>query len=285
MAKKGKDPVVATLSGALAGMVETTVVWPMEYTKTHLQLDKSRRYKGMVDCARQTVRAHGPLGLYRGLAPVVVGSFPKAGIRFGAFNYIQTQLRLPDGTVTPARNFASGLVAGACEAVIAVAPIETVKTKLIDGNKPFMTGLREIIHKEGFRGVYRGVLATIGKQSSNQGLRFMAFGMYTNYMTRDSPGRTLASYEALVGGMMAGCFSTLCNNPFDMMKTRMQGLRAGEYNGFVDCFLKVVREEGVLALWSGTLPRLARVVPGQGVIFMSYTKISEMVAAGLGRQV
>lgn len=283
MSKKSKDPVVATLSGALAGVVETCVVWPMEFTKTQLQLDKANRYKGMVDCARQTVAESGPGGLYRGLLPVVIGSIPKAGIRFGGFNYMDGILRREDGSTTPLRTLAAGTVAGAAEAVIAVTPIETLKTKLIHSNKGFATGTMHILKTEGIGGIYKGALATVGKQSSNQGLRFMAFGQYKAFMTRDDPKRNLSAFEALCGGMLSGCFSTVCNNPFDMVKSRMQGLHASEYNGFVDCFRQVIQKEGFMALWKGTLPRLSRVVPGQGVIFMSYETISKFVANALGR--
>jgi len=41
--------------------------------------------------------------------------------------------------------------------------------------------------------------------------------------TRDTNNqRSLSSYEALIGGMSAGCFSTILNNPVDFLKTRMQ---------------------------------------------------------------
>ena len=284
-AKKGKvknaskDPVVATCAGALAGMVETVFVWPMEFTKTAMQLRKDK--VGMLQVARETVRANGPGGLYRGMAPVLLGSVPKAGIRFGGFNFFQSKLRLEDGKSTPARNLAAGMAAGALEAVVAVAPLETVKTLLIDGNKSFLTGLREILRKDGIRGVYKGVLATTGKQSSNQGLRFMFFGVYTTFLTNDE--RALSSFESLLGGMAAGCFSTIINNPLDVAKSRQQSLAAAQYGGLLNCFKVIVQQEGVLALWKGTVPRMARVVPGQGIIFMSYNSISEFVAVALGK--
>lgn len=81
----------------------------------------------------------------------------------------------------------------------------------------------------------------------------------------------------LFGGMSAGCFSTLGNNPFDVVKTRMQGMQASKYRGTGDCVIQIFKQEGVLAFYSGVLPRLGRVVPGQGVIFMSYETISRHV--------
>lgn len=59
-------------------------------------------------------------------------------------------------------------------------------------------------------------------QGSNQGLRFMFFNEYKTWITGDTE-RGLAPLESFVGGMMAGCFSTLGNNPMDVIKTRLQG--------------------------------------------------------------
>mmetsp|Transcript_33237 Transcript_33237/g.40789 ORF Transcript_33237/g.40789 Transcript_33237/m.40789 type:complete len:270 (+) Transcript_33237:270-1079(+) len=265
-------------------MIETTCVWPMEYVKTQLQLHRQTQganghYKNMITCARYTYNTNGFLGFYRGLAPVLVGSIPKAGIRFGGFNYISGKLRHADGTSTPLTNLIAGTIAGAVEATLAVTPIETVKTKLIDGNKSFVQGFIGIYKAEGIRGLYQGWGATVGKQASNQGLRFMAFTLYKDLVLGDNKQGTLSPIQALIGGMCSGCFSTLCNNPFDMMKTRMQGLQAKEYNNIFDCFRKVVRNEGVTALWKGTAARLTRVVPGQGIIFMSYEQISTAVSS------
>lgn len=54
------------------------------------------------------------------------------------------------------------------EAIFAVTPIETVKTKAIQTNSPFMQGVKTILKNEGPAGLYQGVWATIAKQGSNQ---------------------------------------------------------------------------------------------------------------------
>lgn len=54
------------------------------------------------------------------------------------------------------------------EAIFAVTPIETVKTKAIQTNAPFMQGVKNILKAEGPAGLYQGVWATIAKQGSNQ---------------------------------------------------------------------------------------------------------------------
>ena len=39
----------------------------------------------------------------------------------------------------------------------------------------------------------------------------------------------------LIAGGFAGFCSVMANNPVDVIKTRMQGVEAHKYNGFLDC--------------------------------------------------
>jgi len=158
--------------------------------------------------------------------------------------------------------------AGTIEAIFAVTPMETVKTKLIQTNQTLIPGIQSILRESGIRGLYQGVFATVLKQSSNQGLRFMFFNSYKDQLLADQGKKgKLTPIQALVGGMLAGCFSTLGNNPFD----------ASQYKNTFDCFSKILNQEGVRGLYKGVVPRMGRVVPGQGVIFMSFETIQEFV--------
>lgn len=198
------------------------------------------------------------------------------GIRFGLNGVIKSYLRDADGKLTPGKNFVAGLGAGVAEALIIVAPVESVKTKCIDLNLPFVKGFKHILATEGIAGVYSGVAATAMKQGSNQGLRFMWFNEYKRIVLNDGEKKS-TPLIGLLGGMSAGCFSTLGNNPFDMVKTRMQGSQANQYANTLDCFKQVLSKEGIGALYAGVVPRLGRVVPGQGIIFMSVDMITEQL--------
>ena len=66
---------------------------------------------------------------------------------------------------------------------------------------------------------------------------------------------------------MPDCFRA--TTPVDVVKTRMQGTRSGAYKNTLDCFVQIFTKEGPLMFYSGGLTRAARVIPGQGIIFMS----------------
>jgi len=277
---RGPPPFwVPLVSGMIAGAIETVTVWPMEFIKTQLQLSSPTNplpYNSMSSGLTYTFKANGFLGLYRGLAPTLIGSIPKAGIRFGLNAEIKGRLRDANGNLTPAKNFLAGLGAGVSEALIIVAPAETVKTKCIDMNLPFLEGMKKILAEEGLKGVYQGAAATAMKQGSNQGLRFMWFNEYKSWITNNGEEK-MTPLKSLLGGMSAGCFSTLGNNPFDVVKTRMQGVAATQYSGTLDCFKQIMANEGIGGFYKGVGPRLMRVVPGQGIIFMSFEGIQGMV--------
>jgi len=71
--------------GGLTGAIEVCITFPTEYVKTQLQLDEkmgdSRRYRGIVDCIRVTVRERGIFGLYRGLSVLLYFAIPKSAVR------------------------------------------------------------------------------------------------------------------------------------------------------------------------------------------------------------
>lgn len=50
---------------------------------------------------RYTINNYGVLALYRGLAPTLISSFPKAGIRFGSNAYFKKLLMDENGKLTP----------------------------------------------------------------------------------------------------------------------------------------------------------------------------------------
>lgn len=121
---KSKNPLVATTAGAIAGGIETFAIWPMEMIKTNLQLGTMRNhYSGMLAGFRYHVRTDGVLSLYRGLAPVLIGSVPKAGIRFGAFDFLKQRFADENGKTSAMRNLAAGMAAGTMEATLMTTPV------------------------------------------------------------------------------------------------------------------------------------------------------------------
>ena len=58
----------------------------------------------------------------------------------------------------------------------------------------------------------------------------------------------------------------------------MQGTNATAYANTMDCFKQILTKEGAGAFYAGVVPRLGRVVPGQGIIFMSFETIQNSLS-------
>jgi solute carrier family 25 citrate transporter 1 len=283
-----KDPVRSIVAGGLTGAMEIMITFPTEYVKTQLQLDErsaTPRFKGPIDCAVQTVKERGPLGLYRGLSSLLYGSMPKMAVRFTTFEQISDALT-HQGSRPLARmeTLGAGLVAGVVEAVMVVTPMETVKVRFIaDQNsahpryKGFFSGVAMIVKEEGARTLMRGLVPTILKQGSNQAIRFFIFAEVKGLMTRSDPKRALSIPETMLAGATAGACSVFGNTPIDVVKTRMQGLDAHKYAGTLDCIKKIWVNEGPLAFYKGTTPRLGRVVCEVSLAFALYEQISKLL--------
>ncbi|KAL1131153.1 hypothetical protein AAG570_012390 [Ranatra chinensis] len=244
-----------------------------EYVKTQLQLDEkgeAKKYTGVADCVKKTIRSHGVLGLYRGLSVLLYGSIPKAAVRFGSYEMLKSFIQDKDQRVGPYGGFLCGLGAGICEALFVVTPMETIKVKFISDQRSANPKFR------GFKGVYQGLAPTVMRQGSNQAVRFFVMVTLKDWYRGDNRDAYVPTYIVGGFGVVAGAASVFVNNPVDVVKTRMQSLEASKYKGFVDCFSKILIQEGFTAFYKGTVPRLFRVGLDVAVTFMLYDTFMEL---------
>ncbi|GLT66173.1 hypothetical protein SLA2020_385570 [Shorea laevis] len=66
--------------------------------------------------------------------------------------------------------------------------------------------------------------------------------------------RSIPPYMKAVSGSLGGIVEASCLQPIDVIKTRLQLDRTGNYKGIVHCGSTVARTEGVRALWKGLTP-------------------------------
>ena len=230
---------------------------------------------------RARAAAAGVLGLYRGLPALLWFSVPKVSSRFFAFETLKNALQEPDGTMSAGKTLLCGLGAGTAEAVIAVTPMDTIKTRLIHDQltrapadrqfRGFFHGVRTIVAEQGLGGVYKGLLPTILKQGSNQAIRWLVFSRAKEAMA--GPGGDVAKLSVghtVVASVLAGAASVYGNTPIDVVKTRMQGLQSARYKSSWDCAVQIARNEGLAAFYKGATARLARVCLDVTVIMVLY---------------
>lgn len=280
-------PLRTFIKGTLTGFIEAVICYPTEFVKTQLQLQSKMNpeYSGILDCAKKTVAKNGPLGLYRGALPLIIGSSGKQAARWSGYTAVANELKDEKGNLSiPSRMFA-GACGGIAEAVCAVTPIETLKTRVTDdarrGTGKYtgsFDAVRQIVTTEGPAGLYMGVIPTIAKQATNQMVRFPTQFFFMNWMT--SGDKTLEKHPLYNGaaGAVAGAVSVLLTMPQDTVKTRMQGEEAKKlYKSTMDCAIQIYKKDGIAFFYTGTWPRMIRVSLDVAITFAVFPLLSKYI--------
>lgn len=282
-----EGPVRTFVKGFLTGFIEAIICYPTEFVKTQLQLQSKANpeYNGMIDCAKKTVQKGGFLGLYRGAAPLIVGSSFKQSARWTGYKAVEGQLKDEKGNLTIPHRMFAGLVGGVTEAVFAVTPMETIKTRVTDdvrrgtGNyKGSLDACIKILKSEGPGGLYRGVVPTIAKQGTNQMVRFPVQHLTMQAMVGGDKEKMKNPIYNGLAGAVAGAVSVILTMPQDTVKTRMQGEEAKKmYTGTLDCATQIFKKEGPAFFFSGTLPRMVRVSLDVGITFCVFPLLGRWI--------
>eukprot|EP00760_Papus_ankaliazontas_P028577 PhM_4_TR3781/c0_g1_i1/m.105206/K15100/SLC25A1, CTP; solute carrier family 25 (mitochondrial citrate transporter), member 1 len=256
-------------AGGLAGFMEVTLMYPMENVKTQLQLQDPLypKFDGMVDCIVKTVKTYGFVGLYGGLTPLLISSVPSHSLRWVLYEYFCSSLDDPACSHSVFNVLVSGLVSGIIVALLIGVPSESIKTRLIDEGE-------RLVPVEGWMGVlhsaYRGVLPTVLKKVVNQGCRFPIYHLAFKAFTTIGADPAQEPVAGFMAGLIAGFASVVLTQPFDVVKTKMQGIHADRFQSSSACAQQLYQMHGAKAFYAGAAPRFVRVSVGAGITFSLY---------------
>eukprot|EP00640_Fibrocapsa_japonica_P003588 CAMPEP_0113935608 /NCGR_PEP_ID=MMETSP1339-20121228/2731_1 /TAXON_ID=94617 /ORGANISM="Fibrocapsa japonica" /LENGTH=292 /DNA_ID=CAMNT_0000937821 /DNA_START=157 /DNA_END=1035 /DNA_ORIENTATION=- /assembly_acc=CAM_ASM_000762 len=261
--------------GAIAGIVGTTAIFPLDMVKTRLQAGKGN-FTSPIDCARKLLAAEGIGGFYNGLIPNLVGVTPEKAIKLAANEIFREALSEKDGSIKFHNEVLSGAGAGTCQ-VVATTPMELVKIRMqmqatlpVEQRQSTMT----VVRKLGVRGCYAGGVATLMRDVPFSIIFFPLYANIKNMLATKDGDNSIASL--LAAGCAAGAVASACVTPTDVVKTRLQVDGGKEkYGNIANCYRMVIKQEGVGALFAGALPRMTVVGPLFGIALLSFEKMKE----------
>uniref|UniRef100_A0A8C4EU77 Solute carrier family 25 member 13 n=1 Tax=Dicentrarchus labrax TaxID=13489 RepID=A0A8C4EU77_DICLA len=279
--------------GSVAGAVGATAVYPIDLVKTRMQNQRSSgslvgelMYKSSFDCFKKVVRYEGFFGLYRGLVPQLLGVAPEKAIKLTVSHCVRKCI---DACISLYRFLFAflSLQAGGSQ-VIFTNPLEIVKIRLQVAGE-ITTGPRvsalSVIRDLGFFGLYKGSKACFLRDIPFSAIYFPCYAHTKTYLS-DEDGR-IGPAKMLFAGALAGMPAASLVTPADVIKTRLQvAARAGQttYSGLVDCFWKILREEGPRAFWKGAGARVFRSSPQFGVTLVTYELLQRWFYIDFGGQ-
>ncbi|XP_026867877.1 calcium-binding mitochondrial carrier protein Aralar2 isoform X3 [Electrophorus electricus] len=266
--------------GSLAGAVGATAVYPIDLVKTRMQNQRSSgsfigelMYKNSFDCFKKVLRYEGFFGLYRGLVPQLLGVAPEKAIKLTVNDFVRGKAMQKDGTVPLPFEILAGGCAGGSQ-VIFTNPLEIVKIRLQVAGE-ITTGPRvsalSVMRDLGFFGLYKGAKACFLRDIPFSAIYFPCYA-HVKAALADDEGR-VGPGRLLLAGAVAGMPAASLVTPADVIKTRLQvAARAGQttYSGLIDCFWKILREEGPRTFWKGAAARVFRSSPQFGVTLVTY---------------
>jgi hypothetical protein len=172
-------------------------------------------------------------GLYGGVTPALLGSFPGTLIFFGVYEF--TKRKMLDAGINANVAYLSGGFFADLAASIVYVPSEVLKTRLqLQGrfNNPYFKSgynyrsttdaFRTIVRQEGFSALFYGYKATIFRDLPFSALQFAFYEqeqrIAKEWVGSREIGLGLEVFTAATAGGMAGVITC----PMDVVKTRIQ---------------------------------------------------------------
>ncbi|KAL0372189.1 UNVERIFIED_CONTAM: putative ADP,ATP carrier protein [Sesamum calycinum] len=302
-------------AGAVMGGLVHTFLAPIERAKLLLQTQESnmailtrgphRRFRGMVDCIVRTVREEGILSLWRGNGSSVIRYYPSVALNFLLSNchfchsnFLQVQFSADlyrnilrsnsqEGAFLsgPSANFIAGSAAG-CTTLIIIYPLDIAHTRLAaDIGRTEARQFRGIRHflstihkKDGIRGIYRGLPASLQGMVVHRGLYFGGFDTIKEIMSRESES-DVALWKRWVAAQAVTTAAGLLSYPLDTVRRRMMmqsGLEKPMYHSTLDCWRKIYQIEGFTSFYRGAMSNIFRST-GAAAVLVLYDEIKKFM--------
>ncbi|ELR21163.1 oxoglutarate carrier, putative [Acanthamoeba castellanii str. Neff] len=275
------------LFGGLSGMLATCVVQPLDLVKTRMQLSGegggAKAHKTSFHAMANIARTEGPSSLYKGLSAGLLRQATYTTARLGMYSIINDWLvaRNNGNAAIPFyQKLVAGMMAGGFGAVIGT-PAEVALIRMTsDGRLPPE-------QRRGYKNVFDALLRICREEGAKQVLMKnlpLQDNVYTHFLARHDCDITnhhatmSSSPLTLLVSLASGFLATAVSIPVDITKTRIQTMKTingvPEYSGVMDVLSKIVKTEGVTALWKGFTPYFLRLGPHTVLTFIALEQMN-----------
>ncbi|XP_042419085.1 mitochondrial uncoupling protein 1-like [Zingiber officinale] len=194
-----------------------------------------------------------------------------------------------------AGRLASSAIA-ACVAEISTLPLDTAKVRLqlqkkaSSGDAMSTSRYRgmlgtviTILSEEGLVALWKGLVPGLHRQCIFGGLRIGLYEPVKAFYVGDSFVGDIPLFKKILAGLTTGALGITIANPTDLVKVRLQvegKLPPGvprRYLGALDAYVKIIKQEGLGALWTGVGPNIVRNAIVNAAELASYDQIKQMI--------
>lgn len=166
----------------------------------------------------------------------------------------------------------AGAVAGAVSRT-STAPLDRLKILMqVHGSKAdkisLSDGFRNMVKEGGIQSLWRGNGTNVIKIAPETAIKFWTYEQYKKLLTEE--GKKVGIFERFISGSLAGATAQTFIYPMEVMKTRLAVAKTGQYSGLFDCAKKIIKHEGVKAMYKGYVPNLLGIIPYAGIDLAVY---------------
>ncbi|XP_042562285.1 mitochondrial thiamine pyrophosphate carrier [Clupea harengus] len=291
------SPEEAALAGSAAGMVTRVFISPLDVIKIRFQLQIEQvssqgssqrpqgKYWGLLQASRVIFTEEGLPAFWKGHVPAQLLSICFGAVQFATFEILTETVHKNTlySSQTPVVHFVCGGLS-ACSATVAVQPLDTLRTRFAAQGEPkIYRNLRHAVftmyQTEGLFTFYRGLIPTLVAVFPYAGLQFFSYNVLKS-LTGPQNSEFKGGLQSLMCGSCSGVISKTFTYPFDLFKKRLQVAGFEEarkhfgqvrtYQGFLDCVVRIGKEEGVRGFFKGLYPSLVKAAVSTGLTFFSY---------------
>lgn len=281
-----------------AACIADAITFPLDVAKVRLQIQgegttgcsrSSLKYRGVLGTVVTIARQEGPTRLYGGLGPGLQRQFCFATVRIGFYDTVKESYSMAilghnkGGNSAPVLGvrILAAVTTGAL-AVGMAQPTDVVKVRMQaqSGMAPrryrnSFQAYRTIGREEGMRGLYKGMLPNIARNSIVNAAELVCYDSVKEaILSRGLLGDNISCH--FVAAFGAGFCATVVASPVDVVKTRYMNAGAGLYSGAIECAVRMFHEGGLFAFYKGFTPSFVRLGSWNICMFITYEQLQRL---------
>ncbi|KAG1788192.1 mitochondrial carrier domain-containing protein [Suillus plorans] len=269
---------VNMLAGALAGITEHAVMFPIDSIKTRMQVfatSPAAVYTGIGNAFTRISSTEGMRALWRGVSSVILGAGPAHAVHFGTYEAMK---ELAGGNAAGNQWLATSL-AGASATIASDAlmnPFDVIKQRMQVHQSEFrsvFTALRVVYQTEGLSAFYLSYPTTL---TMSVPFTAVQFTVYEHMKKLLNPSGDYSPITHMIAGGMAGGVAAGVTTPLDVAKTLLQ-TRGSSHDseirrvgGMLDALRIIWRRDGIRGFGRGMSPRVLTHMPSNALCWLSY---------------
>jgi len=251
--------------------------------------DITKAHKTSFHAAWNIAKSEGLRGMYRGLTAGLLRQATYTTTRLGVYQNLEDRYTKKGNKPGFLAKLVMGFTAGGIGAVVGT-PAEVALIRMTSdgrlpaaerrGYKNAIDALVRIWREEGVLTMWRGVKPTVVRAMILNMAQLAGYSQAKQMLLKSGYfGDNMTAH--FVASLISGFFSTLVSIPVDITKTRLQTMKMVDgkypYTGTIDCGLKVIKNEGILALWKGFTPYFLRLGPHTILTFVILEQFNKRI--------